>query len=427
MLDLRFINDNLDDVRRNTELRRVTVDFDRFRKLFAERLEAIQRSEESQRRQNEIARSMKGKMPDDERRKLVEEGRALKADAGSLKETLRDIETELGNVARQIPNLTHPDVPTGASEEENREIRRWGDIPSFPFRPRNHVEIAETLDIADFEGGARVAGQKFYYLKNEGALLELALAVYAMRRLVAEGFTPYVTPDVARDEILTGIGFNPRGEETQIYSVAGTDLCLVATAEITLGGLLADTILEADALPVLMAGFSHCFRTEAGAHGRAGQGLYRVHQFSKVEMFAFTAPDASEAMHERFVQLEESLFQGLGVPYRVVDVCTGDLGGPAYRKYDLEAWMPGRGKGGAWGEITSTSNCTDYQARRLNVRYRPGQGAKPEFAHMLNGTAIAVSRALIAILENLQQEDGGVRVPEALRDIVGVDVIRPRS
>lgn len=427
MLDLRYVYENMDEVRRNTELRRLTVDFDRFRSLYEDRLGAIRRSEDLQRRQNEIARSMKGKPADDERRRLVEEGKALKAEVGRLKDELRDVETALDEIARQIPNLTHPDVPVGASEEENREIRRWGAIPSFAFRPRNHVEIAEALDLADFEGGARVAGQKFYYLKNEGALLELALAVYAMRRLVAEGFTPYVTPDVARDEILAGIGFNPRGEETQIYSVAGTDLCLVATAEITLGGLLAGTVIEAEALPVLMAGFSHCFRTEAGAHGRATRGLYRVHQFSKVEMFAFTAPDASEAMHERFVRIEESLFQGLGLPYRVVDVCTGDLGGPAYRKYDLEAWMPGRGEGGAWGEITSTSNCTDYQARRLNVRYRPAQGAKPEFAHMLNGTAVAVSRALIAILENFQQEDGSVRVPEALREIVGVGIIRPRG
>ncbi|MDD8044245.1 MAG: serine--tRNA ligase, partial [Verrucomicrobiota bacterium] len=193
--------------------------------------------------------------------------------------------------------------------------------------------------------------------------------------------------------------------------------------EITLGGMLYDEIVEADKLPLLYAGVSHCFRTEAGAHGKASKGLYRVHQFTKVEMFAFVKPDESDAMHERILGLEEQIFQGLGIPYRVVDVCTGDLGGPAYRKYDIEAWMPGRGEAGEWGEVTSTSNCTDYQARRLKIRYRPEPGAKPEFLHMLNGTAIAVSRAWIAVVENYQQADGTILLPEVLRPYMGTDRI----
>jgi seryl-tRNA synthetase len=264
-----------------------------------------------------------------------------------------------------------------------------------------------------------VTGQKFYYLKNEAALLELALVNYAFDILVKEGFTPVITPDLARSEILDGIGFNPRGNETQIYSIADTDLCLIATAEITLGGMYADVILKEEDLPLKFVGVSHCFRTEAGAAGRESKGLYRVHQFTKVEMFAFTTPEMSEEMHNKFVEYEERLFQGLGIPYRVVDICTGDLGAPAYRKFDLEAWMPGRGEGGEYGEVTSTSNCTDYQARRLGIKFKREGEKRPLFVHTLNGTAIAVSRALIAILENYQEADGSVVVPQVLRRYMG--------
>jgi seryl-tRNA synthetase len=242
--------------------------------------------------------------------------------------------------------------------------------------------------------------------------------------LQKEGFTLVITPDLARNEILEGIGFLPRGPETQIYSIENTDLSLVATAEITLGGMFADQILEAEQLPIRLAGISHCFRTEAGAHGRATRGIYRVHQFTKVEMFAFTLPDQSDSMLEQFCQLECRLFDGLGIPYRVIDTASGDLGGPAYRKYDLEAWMPGRGE---WGEVTSTSNCTDYQARRLGIRYRIKGEKGTQFAHTLNGTAIAVSRALIAILENYQQADGSVLIPEVLRPWVGKERIEPKT
>ena len=232
---------------------------------------------------------------------------------------------------------------------------------------------------------------------------------------------------MARNEILQGTGFVPRGPETQIYSIADSDLSLIATAEITLAGMLSGEILEESALPILLCGLSHCFRTEAGAHGRASRGLYRVHQFTKVEMFAFTTPDASEAMHQRLKGIECSLFDALGIPYRILDIATGDLGAPAYRKYDLEAWMPGRGDGGEFGEVTSTSNCTDYQARRLNIRYRPEGGGRPIHLHMLNGTAVATSRALIAILENYQLPDGTVLVPEVLRPYVGKERITPRT
>jgi seryl-tRNA synthetase len=270
-----------------------------------------------------------------------------------------------------------------------------------------------------------VAGQKFYYLKNAAVLLELALQRYALDVLLADGFTPFVTPDLARPEIVDGLGYAPRGPETQIYSLANADLCLVGTAEITLGGLYADQIVPEEELPLKLAGISHCFRTEAGSHGRESKGLYRVHQFTKVEMFAITTPEDSEAMHAHLLALEERIFQGLEIPYRVIDVASGDLGAPAFRKYDLEAWMPGRGERGDWGEVTSTSNCTDYQARRLRVRLRRTATRKNEVAHLLNGTAVANSRALIALLENHQRADGSIAVPKTLQPYVGRELLLP--
>jgi seryl-tRNA synthetase len=270
-----------------------------------------------------------------------------------------------------------------------------------------------------------VAGQKFYYLKNDAVILELALVRYALDALMREGFTPMITPDMAREEIVAGHGFNPRGPESNIYPVEGTDLCLIATAEFTLGGYHAGKVLPVEQLPVRYAGLSHCFRREAGAAGQFSKGLYRVHQFTKVELFVYCHPEGSEAMLDRLIGIEEKIFQGLEIPYRIVDTCTGDLGGPAYRKYDIEAWMPGRGEKGEWGEITSASNCTDYQARRLGIRYKEGGGRNP-FVHTLNGTALAVSRTLIALLENFQREDGGVRIPDALAVYTGFKEIGPR-
>src|SRR5690606_31561215 len=241
----------------------------------------------------------------------------------------------------------HPEAPLGADDQSNLELRRGlHEPPTFDFKPVDHVVIGERLGLIDFEGGAKVTGHGFYFLKGDAVLLELALQRYALEVLMGEGFTPTLTPDLARNEILQGTGYIPRGPETQIYSIADSDLSLIATAEITLAGMLAGEIVEASDLPVLLAGLSHCFRIEAQAHRRAFRGLYRVHQFTKVEMFAFTTPDASEAMHERMKSIECEIFDALGIPYRILDIATGDLGNPAYRKYDLEAWMPGRGDGG---------------------------------------------------------------------------------
>ncbi|MDP1710740.1 MAG: serine--tRNA ligase, partial [candidate division WWE3 bacterium] len=343
----------------------------------------------------------------------------IKSELKNLEPQLKNIEEQLEKLLWQIPNLIHPKVPRGFEEKNNKIIK--SDKPvKFPFKSLDHEQLAQKLDLIDFEAGSQVAGSKFYYLKNEAVLLEFALIKYAFDILLKEGFTPLITPDLAKSRIIDGVGFVPRGPESNIYSLEGEDLGLIGTAEITLGGYHAGQILEEKDFPLKYAGFSHCFRREAGSYGQYSKGLYRVHQFSKVEMFLFCRPRESDKLHEYLLSLEEKIFRGLEIPYRVVDIRAGDLGAAAYRKFDLEAWMPGRGE---WGEITSTSNTTDYQARRLNIKYRQADGTT-EFVHTLNGTAIATSRALIAILENYQKEDGSVGVPKVLAPYVGKKIIR---
>jgi seryl-tRNA synthetase len=431
MLDAQFIRDNLAAVKANCDNRNVKADVDRVVQLDDERKRLVQQTQTLQQRQNEISKLIPREKDKDRKQALIQEGKELRAQVAALETQSRQVESELRVALSAIPNMSHPEAPVGKEARDNKVISRWGEPRNFDFPARDHVALAEALDLADFEAGASVAGQKFYFLKNDAVLLELALVQYAMKALIDHGYTPVITPDVARVEVLEGIGFIPRDpdpEKRQIYSLADTDLCLIATAEITLGGMHRDQILDAGRLPLKYVGLSHCFRTEAGAPGRDTRGLYRVHQFTKVEMFAFCTPEDSEKIHRELLAIEEAIFQGLRLPYHVIDTCTGDLGGPAYRKYDLEAWMPGRGQGGEYGEVTSTSNCTDYQARRLNIRYRPPGQKGTRFVHTLNGTAVAVSRAILALLENNQQADGTVLVPEVLRPWVGKErIVPPRS
>ena len=427
MLDRRYVVDHVDLVEENCRRRGAKVDVRKFVELEGQRKTRQIEVDELNRRANEVSKSI-GKAKDAEEREARKaEGRSLRDQTTAAQADLELISAEADVLLRLMPNLTHPDAPLGADDQSNLEIRRGRhEPPKFDFKPLDHVELAEKLGLVDFEAGAKVTGHGFYFLKNDAVLLELALQRYALEVLMDEGFTPVITPDLARNEILQGTGYIPRGPETQIYSIAESDLSLVATAEITLGGLMSGEIVDPARLPLKLCGISHCYRTEAGAGGRASRGLYRVHQFTKVEMFAYTLPDGSEDMLNYFCDLECRLFDGLGLAYRVVDTATGDLGGPAYRKFDLEAWMPGRGEAGEYGEVTSTSNCTDFQARRLGIRYRTGEKGTA-FLHTLNGTAIAISRAMIAILENYQQADGSVVVPEALRAWVGKERIVART
>jgi seryl-tRNA synthetase len=428
MLDAAYIRDNLAAVKSNCVNRKVTVDVDRVVALDDERKRLAQQTQHVQQRQNELSKLIPKEKEPARKQELIAEGKTLREQAGNLEKQYKQARDDLHAALLLIPNMSHPDAPVGTTDADNKVIAKSGQATRFDFAPKDHVALAEALDLVDFEAGAAVAGQKFYFLKNEAVLLELALVQYAMQTLLKEGYTPVITPDLARAEVLEGIGFLPRDpnpETRQVYAIADSDLCLIATAEITLGGMHRDKVFDELELPRKYVGLSHCFRTEAGAPGRDTRGLYRVHQFTKVEMFSFCTPDQSEALHRELLRIEEGIFHGLELPYHVIDTCTGDLGGPAYRKYDLEAWMPGRGEGGAYGEVTSTSNCTDFQARRLNVRYRV-QGEKGlRFVHTLNGTAVAVTRAIVAILENFQQADGSIMVPQVLRPWVGKDRIGP--
>lgn len=424
MLDRKYIVEHADAVEQNCRDRGMDANVARFVELDQNCREKLQQVEDLNRRANTVAKSIGKAKSDEEREQRKNEGRDLRAQKDAAQAEHDELLAELVGIQRQIPNMAHPEAPIGIDDKANLELQRGKTPqPKFDFTPLDHVALAEKHDMIDFEAGARTTGAGFYFLRNDGVLLELALQQFVVHKLAAAGFTLTTTPDLARQEILEGIGFNPRGNETQIYSIANTDLSLVATAEITLGGSLSGEVLEDVALPLKLCGISHCFRTEAGAAGRASRGLYRVHQFTKVEMFAFTLPDQSSATLEEFRALECEIFDDLGIPYRVVDTATGDLGAPAFRKYDLEAWMPGRGEQGEWGEVTSTSNCTDYQARRLNVRYKTKGEKGTKFVHTLNGTAIAVSRGIISVMENYQQADGSIAVPEVLRPYMGKDKI----
>ena len=425
MLDYKFIKDNLEAVKENIKNRNMTADADIVVKLYDERTAMVTELQALQQKRNENAQSMKQKLDNDKRQELINAGKAIKEEIATLEAKLKETEEQLEEAARQIPNMVHPKAPIGKLDTENLEVKVSGTPRKFDFEPKDHVQIAETLDILDFDRATKVSGPKFYYLKNEAVFLEQALIMYALNTLRKHGFEMFITPDVAKEEVLKGIGFNPRGNESNVYAIEEEGTCLVATAEITLGGYHSDEILDKAKLPLLYGGLSHCFRREAGAAGQFSKGLYRVHQFDKVEMFAYATPEQSDEIHEKLRQIEEEIFEGLGLPFHVVDTCTGDLGAPAYRKWDLEAWMPGR-NGGEYGEVTSTSNCTDYQARRLNIKYKDDDG-KNKYVHTLNGTAIAVGRAMLAILENYQNADGSVTIPEVLVPYCGFDKILPKK
>ncbi len=420
MIDVSKLRENPEEMKQNLRDRQLPelVDrVDRLLELDVKRRELIQQVEGLRARRNELSSQIVS--PEDT--KLIGEASRVKGQIKKLEPELESIQAEYRGLLLQMPNWHHPEIPVGADESENVVVRKWGEPSRFGFTPRDHLELGKLNDWIDFDRGSKVSGSRFYFLKNEAVILENAIIRYGLDFLRHRGFTLFFTPDIARDMILEGIGFQPRGDETEIFSIEGTDKSLVGTAEVTLGGYHAGDILFGGDLPLKLGGFSHCFRAEAGGYGKYSKGLYRVHQFAKVEMFIYCLPEESDKMHQYLLALEEEIYQELGLPYQVVEMCTGDLGAPAYRKYDLEAWMPGR-EGGAYGEVTSTSNTWDYQARRLNIRYRDEDG-KVAFTHMLNGTAVTTSRTLLAILENYQQEDGSVRVPEVLRSYVGSDII----
>lgn len=417
MLDIKYIREHVAEVKENCVKRRNKVDVDRLiavdetrRQLLGE-VEALRASRKS---------GSKGKPTEEEIAKMRTLGDEIKA----KEESLATVEAEFSDLMLQVPNLTHEETPVGG--EEDFKVLFQKDHSGFAFAPKDHEELLTKLDLIDFERGAKVAAAKFYFAKNDLVRLNQALLNYGIDVVTKHGFTLMETPDLARNSVLQGAGFNPRGNETQIYSVENTDLSLIGTAEITVGGYHADEILDLTTGPKKYVALSHCFRTEAGAYGRTSKGLYRVHQFTKLEMFIYCKPEESAALHEELRAIEQEICDGLGLSYRVIDIPSGDLGGPAYRKYDLEAYMTMKGEGdkqGDFGEITSTSNCTDYQARRLNIRYRTEAG-ETAFVHTLNGTAVVLSRFPIAVIEQYQQADGSIAVPAVLQPYLGKAVIK---
>ncbi|XP_057828067.2 serine--tRNA ligase, chloroplastic/mitochondrial isoform X2 [Cryptomeria japonica] len=440
-IDFKWIRDNKEAVALNVHNRKSSANVELVVALY-DQFSNLQTEVESLRAErNVVANKMKGKLDPSDRTKLIEEGKRLKDSLAALEDDLAKLMDKLQQEAQLIPNLTHPDVPIGG--EDAASVRKMiGRKYEFQFPVKDHVELGQELDLFDFESAAEVSGSKFYYLKNEAVLLEMGLINWTLSELTRRGYVPLSTPDIVRSSVLEKCGFQPRAENTQVYSINGTDQCLAGTSEIPVGGMYMDRIIADTLLPIKHVAFSHCFRTEAGAAGYATRGLYRVHQFSKVEMFVICHPEESDLFHEELISIEEDLFSSLGLHFKTLDMPSEDLGAPAYRKYDVEAWMPGLGR---YGEISSASNCTDYQSRRLNIRYRPvseestlSMAVKPkkrkiplpplQFVHTLNATACAVPRMIISILENFQQEDGSVIVPEVLKPFMGgVEVIYPKS
>jgi len=336
-----------------------------------------------------------------------------------LEEKAELLKSDVNKAMLELPNLLHESVPEGVGEEDSTVIKTWGKPKEFSFKPRDHIDIGAICDLIDIEKAAVVSGARFYYLKNEAVLLEFALAQYVLNHLVKKGFSLFVTPALIRGEVMEGAGFLPAGRN-DIYKIEGEELYLVGTSEQALAGLHMDEILDKKKLPFRYSGFSSCFRTEAGAHGRDTKGIFRVHQFDKFEMFVFCKPEESWKEHELLLQTAEEIYQGLEIPYRVVNVCTGEMGVVAAKKYDIEGWFPGQDK---YREVVSCSNCTDYQARRLRIRCRENPGDPTEIAHTLNSTACAIGRTLVAILENYQNEDGSVTIPKALQPYMNIDKI----
>ncbi len=366
--------------------------------------------------ETENLRAARNKLTKDQ----LKEGKKLKQQLKDLEPKLKEVEDQLFEKLNLIPNPPLPPAPKGKNEKDNVEVHKWGQPRKFDFTPKDHLELGTHLGILDFPTGAKVSGSQFYFWYGDGALLELALVRFAFDLLGKEGFLPVITPDLAKARYYLGTGYMPKGNEAQTYKIENEDLGLIATAEVTLAGKHADEIITDDKLPIKYIGYSHCFRQEQGAYGKYSKGLYRVHEFTKAEMFIYCLPEDSDKYHQHILAMEEKIYQQLGLPYRVLEMCTGDLGAMAARKFDIEAWMPTRGE---YGEVTSTSNCTDYQARNLNIRFKRKNG-ETDYIHMLNGTAIATSRTPLAILENYQNPDGSVTVPEVLRPYMGKDKIK---
>lgn len=410
MLDIRYIREHADRVQESAKNKGYNdVSIARLLDTDEQRRQLQQQVDELRTRRNEIAGQMKGGKPAPE---LVEKGRSLKGKLAELESELHDVDADFQAQMDAVPNVTLEDVPLGG-EEDSVEVKAWGDKRQSA---EDHLEFATQRGWLDFERGAKVAGTKFYYIKGDLMLLENAIYQYALNLLISKGFTPMTVPHMVSGRVARGSGFAPKSDkESNEYFIDGEDVMLIGTAEAPLTGFHADEIIDEKNLPLLYAGYSPCYRKEAGAAGKFSRGLFRVHQFNKLEMYIFCTPEQSVQMHEKILSIEEEIWQNLGVPYHVVNIAAGDLGAPAAKKYDIEYWSPVDNQ---YRELTSCSNCTDFQARNLNIRVRRSDGSL-QVLHTLNGTAVSLARSLVAIIENYQTDDGKLRVPEVLRPYLG--------
>ena len=410
MLDVNFIREHFAEVERSTKEKGYqNINLKAILKLDDERKAILKDVEELRQARNQTAAQMKSGRPTPE---LIEQGKKIKLELSIVEEKLNQVEKKLTALVKTVPNIIMPDVPLGG-EEDSVEIKKWGEQKT---EGADHLDYATARDWVDFERGAKVAGAKFYYLKGDLALLENALIQYGIKKVTEKGFTLMSVPDLISSKVLEGTGFNPRSsKQSDEYFIDGEDLALSATAELPLTGYHMDEILDEKDLPLFYAGFSACFRKEAGTYGKHTRGLFRVHQFNKLEMYVFCLPEQSSEMHEKILAIEEEIWQDLGIPYRIINIAAGDLGAPAAKKYDIEYWSPVDQK---YREITSCSNCTDFQARALNIRVRRTDGTV-EVLHTLNGTAISLARTLVALIENYAKEGSKLTVPKALQPYLG--------
>lgn len=409
MLDIRFIRENADRVQDSAEKKGYKISISELLNLDDARRDLQKQVDELRERRNQNAAKMKGGRPE---QSLIDEGKQIKLELSERETYLKNADEEYLDYLYQVPNVIFEDVPLGG-EEDSVEVKRWGDQPTGAI---DHLDFAVNRDWVDFERGAKVAGAKFYYVKNDLALLENAITQFALDMVIKKGFSFMTVPHMVNQRTMTGTGFAPRSsDQSDEYAIEGEDLSLIATAEISLTGYHADEIIDEDKLPLFYAGLSPCYRREAGASGKHTRGLFRVHQFNKLEMYAFTTPEQSGEVHEKILAVEEEIWQALNIPYHVINIAAGDLGSPAAKKYDIEYWSP---VDEIYRELTSCSNCTDFQARNLNIRVRR-KGGKVEVLHTLNGTAVSLARSLVAVIEHYQNSDGTLRVPDVLRPYLG--------
>ena len=411
MLDIKFIRENPEKVKKGCQVKQVTVDIDKLLELDKKRKEYLKETESLRAEENRLSYLVSKERDPNKRDELIEKAQEIKTKDRDYENFLKEITPEFEKLMLQIPNLPLDDVPVGKDERDNVVLRKWGKLPKFKFKPKDYLEISEKLDLIDIKRAAKISGTRFGFIKKEAALLEFALINLAFDTLTQRGFIPIVPSVMLKSEMAMGMGYLEQASDEEAYYLPKDDLYLVGTSEQSIGTMHAEEIFAEKDLPKRYLGFSTCFRREAGAYGKDTKGIFRVHQFDKVEMFSFCRPDKSKEEHQLFLEMEEKLMKALKIPYRVIQLCTGDLARPSAATFDIESWLPGQNQ---YRETHSTSNCTDFQARRLNIRYRDKTG-KLNFVHTINGTAFAIGRTLIAIIENYQQKDGGILLPEVLQ------------